>query len=267
MAKIVWLVGYPRSGLTWLQFLISNLMLKTPQNSAELLLGIPDFHRAISAAHLYGEKTIFARMHLKHSDALPLREDTLGAIYLVRNPLEVIASNAHLALLEAKEEDLRSETARRSIVARVVDEFVQHGGTLREIDRGIGGWAENVESWTTSADRQRPRLVLRYESLLQDPHEALTQLAQFLQQAKGWGEITEAIERSRLEALRQMEEQEVAAQQNGIFFQRRYADAYGHGLRFLSRGDTLPVEDLLTPAQKDAVLARFGPVMRRFGYA
>jgi hypothetical protein len=266
VAKIIWLVGYPRSGLTWLQFLIGNLVLKPPADSAEMLLAIPDLHRSISAAHLYGEKTIFARMHLQHSDTLPLREDTIGAIYLVRNPFEVIASNAHLALLEADDEVLRSDTGRRDTVARVVDEFARHGGTLREIERGIGTWTENVESWTTGGDRRRPRLVLRYESLLDQPEQALTQLAQFLHQAKAAPDIAGAIDRSQLGRLRAMEEQEVAAQQTGIFYQRRYDAAYPHGLRFLSRGETLPVEGLLSPAQRDALRQRFGRVMERFGY-
>lgn len=267
MAKIVWLVGYPRSGLTWLQFLVGNLVLKPPANSAELLLAIPDLHRSISAAHLYGDKTIFARMHLMHSDTLPLREDTLGAIYLVRDPFEVIASNAHLALLEAGEEVLRSEAARQDVVARLVDDFAQRGGPAREIERGIGGWAENIESWTATPDPGHPRLILRYESLRQEPEKALGQIAQFLRQVKSEAQIADALQRASFAAMRAMEEREVAAQETGIFFQRRYAAAYPHGLRFLSRGTGFDAASLLSPAQRGAFIARAGLVMQKVGYA
>jgi hypothetical protein len=266
VAKIVWLAGYPRSGLTWLQFLIGNLFLKPPANSAEMLLAVPDLHRSISAAHLYGDKTIFARMHLAYSGTLPLREDTLGHIYLMRDPFAVIASNAHLALLEAGEDVLRSEAARQALVERTVEEFVQHGGTPREIERGIGTWAENVESWTAPEPR-RPRLILRYETLRDEPEATLAQVAQFLHQEKSPAEIATALERTGLAALRAMEEREVAARETGIFYQRRYAAAYPHGLRFLSRGAALDPATLLTPAQRGAFLARCGLVMQRFGYA
>lgn len=266
MAKIVWLVGYPRSGLTWLQFLVGNFVLKPPVNSAELLLAIPDLHRSISAAHLYGDKTIFARMHLAHSPVLPLREDALGAIYLVRDPFEVIASNAHLALLEAGEAVLGSDSARQEVVARVVDDFVQYGGPAREIERGIGGWADNVESWT-SPEAHRQRLVLRYEDVRQAPAAALGQIAQFLRQTKSEADIAATLQRASLPAMQAMEEREVAAQEAGIFFQRRYAAAYPHGLRFLSRGESLAAASVVAPHQRAAFVARHGLVMQRFGYA
>lgn len=57
MARIIWLGSYPKSGNTWMRFLLANLYFEPVESSAELSSMIPDIHDSINAGHLYGDET------------------------------------------------------------------------------------------------------------------------------------------------------------------------------------------------------------------
>lgn len=52
MARIVWIASYPRSGNTWVRFLIANLLYKRITASSELQSFVPDVHEGSGVDHL-----------------------------------------------------------------------------------------------------------------------------------------------------------------------------------------------------------------------
>lgn len=266
MAKIVWIASYPRSGNTWMRFLLANLLYGQVQSSVALNKLIPDIHRAIAGGQLHGNRKLLMKTHWRFDPGLPLREDTIGVIYMVRHPIDVLASNLEYYLMRSREFTmLGSDEARRDATRRWIDDYVAHGGSRRGRDLGFGSWTENVLGWA-EGPLPYPRLVLRYEDLKAAPARGMTDVARYLGVNAGEAQIADAVARSSFEAMRALEEQEIERRQPGIFFNEGLEAGVQRGARFVRRGEVGGQEAILTPAQRAAAMERFATVMARFGY-
>ena len=89
---------------------------------------------------------------------IPLIDESLtaGAIYVVRNPLDVVVSISAF----------RNMTIDQTIAALDKSEFGQLS-TAQSVYSIFGTWTENVRSWTEKSDPKI--LVLRYEDMLESP--------------------------------------------------------------------------------------------------
>jgi hypothetical protein len=266
MAKFVWIASYPKSGNTWVRFLIANLLLRKVESSAQVMQQVPDIHDGVSAAHLFGKRTTLIKTHWKFWTGLPLREDTIGAIYLIRHPLEVMESNQNYALQRSG--NLRREATAEAIgklAGQLAEDYIKHGGHPRFQAFGIGSWEEHVRSWTF-AGIDFPRLVLKYEDLKADPAAGLTRICGFLQLKRSDEQIRHAVEAAAEAAMRRLEEQEIAERTEGFFYQARNAAALAAGHRFVGRSASGRSLFSLTDDQRRRARERFLPVMRDFGY-
>src|SRR6185436_3850476 len=163
MAKFVWLASYPKSGNTWVRFLLARLIRGEIKSSQNVAVQIPDVHDGIHGVHLIGKRTTIIKTHWKFTTGMPLREDTIGAVYIVRNPIDVMESNQNFAFLRSG--SLRKEASEEEIAkaaSKFVDDFIEHGGHARFRQFGIGSWEEHARSWTWP-EIDFPRHVLRYE--------------------------------------------------------------------------------------------------------
>lgn len=266
MARIVWIASYPKSGNTWVRFLVANLLYKPIEQSAEVERLVPDIHWHIEARHLLGEQTRFIKTHWRYHDRLPLREDTAGVIYIVRNPLDVLVSNLNYFLLRRGDSYFAaSPPQQRELRTRYVEEYIERGGAREWIDLGMGTWPENVTTWL-SEDVPYPRVFVRYEDLKEDPSEFLVRLCDFVGREKTNEEVSAAVARSSFDALRAMEEREVGANTFGLFRRENPAPSYAHGARFMHEGRAALYRETLTPAQVAAARRRFKPLIERLGY-
>src|SRR5438093_533418 len=97
-------------------------------------------------------------------------EHTAGAIYVVRNPLDMVISHAHHY----------GKTIDESIVT--VNEDAKVAGGEISVFEVHCSWSRNVESWTA---RPSPALhIMRYEDMRARPVEAFGGLVQFLRQMR-----------------------------------------------------------------------------------
>jgi len=144
---------------------------------------------------------------------------TRCAVYLVRNPLDVVDSFAdHNGVSIDEAIGLMSDPAHRI------------GGPNQEfVTQYLSTWSTHVRSWIHADDF--PVLIIRYEDLLLDSLGVFRQLIQFL----GWhfdeGRLTRAVRCSSFNALRQIEGrqgfQEVSAKsRSGKFFRRGQSGAW-----------------------------------------
>ena len=266
MAKIVWLASYPKSGNTWLRFMIANLVAGKVSSSSEVMRQVPDVHEGISGQHLFGNHTVIVKTHWKYWSGIPLREDVIGAIYIIRHPIEVLESNLNYAFQRS---GALRETTNAAEIGRAAekwaDEYIRHGGCPRFRQYGIGAWEENVRSWLWSG-LSVPRLLVRYEDLLANPVGGLTKVAKFLGSAKSSDDIALAVQRSSRACMREIEEREIAERVEGFFYQARNSSGLAAGHRFVGRSAN--GEDLfrLTQVQRHTALSRFASIMEEFGY-
>lgn len=143
--------------------------------------------------------TILVKTHNYHGDfdGYPLHNlgITAGAIYIVRNPLDVTLSVAdHFGLDVAGAIDLLN-TERG---ATEVDE--DNMGSI------LGSWSFHVQSWTQSeSDAVK---VVRYEDLLDKPIKAFGSVLSLLNQDKNAKQLKQAVRHSSFDTLRKQEDQQ-----------------------------------------------------------
>jgi hypothetical protein len=164
-----------------------------------------------------------------------------GAIYVVRNPLDVAVSMTHhfgLSLDDA--------------IDRLGDDAVATANDALFVSQVLGSWSSHVQGW---ADMESERvLVLRYEDLLAKPAKSFARVARLV----GLGQDRARIER----AVRHAGFQSLAALERTHGF----AEASPSGTRFFRRGRVNEWRDVLDRTQVQRLVDAHRAQMQRFGY-
>jgi hypothetical protein len=273
MGGIVWLASYPKSGNTWIRAFLHNLIFKTEEsyniNQINLLsvgdsarewyedfLKKPDRDWGISEtaaarprahARIAGltDGLIFVKTHnaLVTHGGTPMvsPELTAGAIYIIRNPLDVVVSMSHYFDMDI---DSAIGLMNRSFEVRPSDDKVVY--------QMWGSWSENVASWTRKTD---PSLfVMRYEDLLTDPMIPFAALVEFLRLRPTRREFEKAIENSSFEKLQAQE------------IEHGFAEMPSPTGRFFRKGVAGQWKEVLSKDQIRAIVHAHYEQMSRFGY-
>ncbi|MGP0095207.1 MAG: sulfotransferase domain-containing protein [Xanthobacteraceae bacterium] len=166
---------------------------------------------------------------------------TSGAIYIIRNPLDVAISYAH--------------HMNRSIDDAITTMGID-GAETAITDKAVyevyGSWSQHVLSWTRSA---HPAIyVMRYEDMVSAPESTFDGLVKHLLLEANPAQLAEAIDRSSFDRLRAQEEKDG--------FRERPKDAQ----RFFREGRSGQWREVLTTAQIDRIVHDHGEQMARFGY-
>src|SRR6266576_1460422 len=187
--NIVWLASYPKSGNTWIRFLLLNLLYGKQESTEHLQTRIPDIHTRGFTIPSPGPSVTYVKSHLK-MDGMPYLDRTWGFIYVVRNPIDVMLSNLSYVYLTYRIPD--DPQIRDDVKREYVAQFIEHRGDPRWLRDGMGSWDEHVESWHANPD-QLPALFLRYEDLLADTSSELQRVCDFLGLKKTSDEIQSAV--------------------------------------------------------------------------
>jgi hypothetical protein len=273
MGKIIWLASYPKSGNTWCRAFLHNF-LRNPEDTYELNR-MGDYSLGDSGGNFYQrflrkpiaamtEEEVMAlrpkvqEMHTKSSpdsvfvkthNALVTHLDkplinmelTAGAIYIVRNPLDVVVSHA----------DHYGETLDHAVDV-MNSPHAQTGTGEHNVFEVHCSWSRHVESWT--GQPHRALHIMRYEDMLGRPLETFSGLARFLGLPEDRNRLRHAIKLSSFDALRKKEEE-------GGFIERSSSQK-----RFFREGKAGGWRDKLTRSQVESLVAVHEQQMRRFGY-
>jgi hypothetical protein len=256
--RVIWIASYPKSGNTWVRFLVCHLVFGPVASAASLAERIPDLHE-LGAVPEPGPGLCFLKTHFPYGPGLPLVERTAAAIYVVRHPGDVLVSNFHYA-------QRRGAAAGGDAAAfdRYVDSFIACGGDPRWIKLGMGSWSENVQAWR-GAGARIPLLWVPYEDLLQDTAEFARLLCARLGLTRTPEQIAAAVAGSSFERMRAIEEADIAARRTGIFYKPYLQGAIDSGLRFMRTGGA-GGGTALSPEQQRRFDAVFGDLRRQVGY-
>jgi hypothetical protein len=258
---IVWLASYPRSGNTWMRFLLTNLLFERVERSDLIGEYIDEILDPLYDAREPRDRTIQAfqttpahivKTHLEYSPStMPLADKTVGAIYIVRNPLDITVSLGKW---------------RQENPEQIMETFLKFGLYQEGLLRGFGSWHSHVFSWLNMA-RQRsvPVLLIRYEDLKSDTLGTCQKIMEWLQIARTADQLKEAVRASSLENLRAMEEKEVRERLPGIFFVLE-GEKSGKKQKFLADGKSYNFREYLTEPEIQTGLSTFGALMEEFGY-
>ncbi len=273
MGYIYWVASYPKSGNTWMRAFLTNLVSPTEETSGinhlsevapeehfglfyqpfltkplaearleELAAIRPLVHQAIADAV---EGFIFLKTHsmlARHLGTPTISPAaTAGAIYIVRNPLDVVVSYSKFRNLTI-DETIGIVNRRGFIMPKPrMHSYVPSGS-----------WAENVRSWTKR--RHDRLLVLRYEDMLEDPAAAFGAVARLLRIDATAEAIERAIQSASFDRLKGEE------QQGG------FAERPPWTKQFFRSGTAGQWREELTPAQIREIALPNKSLMVEFGY-
>lgn len=274
----VWIVAYPKSGSTWLRLALWSLRHQGAAPDFQVLdqgwmtmasnRSIFDRSLGLDSAALTDDEismlrpAAFARqaaltprpqLRRTHEawtltpDGRPVfpHEHTRGIIYLVRDPRDLAISNAYHWRVDVD--------AAIALMAKADAVLDAGGATLyTQLRQPLGLWADHVESWTTP--RGIPCMVLRYEDMLADPHDAFGRAAAFLNWPVDAATVEGTVRGTHFDRLQAAEDK------------TGFANAVAPDRRFFRRGRAQAWRGDLSPSQVARIEARHGGVMARFGY-
>jgi len=277
MNSIIWLASYPKSGNTWFRVFLTNLrgeedgpadinkLGSTPIASAR---GIFDDEAGVEASDLtfdeidrlrpeiytylaeQAEETLFMKVHdayTSNDKSIPLfpEKATTGAIYIIRNPLDVAISFAHHSGWDYNKAILRMADEESAFCARPKR-------LHNQLRQKLLSWSSHVKSWTEQAPF--PVCVIRYEDMKQKPLETFEKAVRFSGLEYGRKQILKALELSSFEELQRQEKED------GFKEKSPSSDM------FFRKGEVGSWREELTEKQAGQVIHDHGEVMRHFGY-
>ena len=233
---VIWVSSYPKSGNTWMRFVLAHLLSGDVKSSVDVDMLIPEAIMG-SRFKLPELQTVLLKTHWKMDLSLPMMSNTLGFIYLVRNPLDVMLSQFHFNMLRNyKLYREKSNSEIKALKNLYVKTFIQYqGNPLVGDGGGNSSWVENISSWTTQA-KQYPHVFVRYEDMIADPVAEIKRVAQFLNKKVGHSEILNIANKTSFKSMKKMEDKEIRDQKQGFFFHQALNNAHNAGGRFMRQG-------------------------------
>lgn len=175
---IVPLVSFPKSGNTWLRFLLANLFKKDP----EMVVDYSTLNRIMPTSHtddlsesrdfMREDAPVFVKHHYRYGD-MPYRHFA-RAIYISRNGFDALYSYWHF--LNAQSPGLYPNL---DVFSRCYWKYCGH-------------WGDHISSWVDSC-LPKEILHIRYEELLNDTSGVLLKCCEFLGHEPREGDLERAV--------------------------------------------------------------------------
>ncbi len=260
MKDITYIAAFPKSGITYLNFMLFHILFDCPQNIRLIDSDyIFDLHESLARVPPASATPRYVKVHFPFNPRIPLRERAARAVYLLRDPIDVMMSVWDFKHLTGEDGLLdASPAAREAMFQRFSQHWLATGGLIYP---WAGSWNANVASWLDQTEL--PVLVVRYEHLKARPFDELRRILNFLGRAAGDDRLAAAVEAGRPENMRRLEAEEIDGGTSGVFYRPSLAKGYAQGYRFVGRMHGGSSEKVLSPAARQYAEQVFGPLTRR----
>lgn len=198
-ADDVFIASYPRSGNTWIRFLLGDLLTQEPVTFESIDRLIPPVGLQGAAPELIAN----GRLIKTHER---FRPEYRKAIYLIRDVRDVLIS-----WYRVHQHDPNDDSG--------IDDFVPYFMSTRASQ--YGAWIDHVEGWRHAREHNEQILVYRFEDLQADPRKALLEIAAFLDVPAERERVDLALSRNTPEAMRRREEAAVEYLRRAVGFRSR----------------------------------------------
>ena len=274
---IFWLASYPKSGNTWFRIFLANLL-----NQSDKPLDLNHINTGmIASAREWMEQTLgFDSTELSHDELDALRPSVyqwfsgemptfgyhkihdaytylpnqepmiptagcLGALYFIRNPLDVAISFANHSCCSIDEAINKMGNAE---FAFCKGKFRQHN----QLRQWLLSWSMHAKSWIEAKNMNV--LVLRYEDMKNYSKTTFTRAVQFLGIEATDKDIENALTNSAIDKLQQQEAES------------GFSEKPAKVERFFRKGIVGDWQSTLTESQIQRIIADHTEVMQQFGY-
>jgi hypothetical protein len=229
----IFIAGYPKSGNTWFQNLITGIYFGVnPELAPDTLIQelVPDVH--FKKYYRRFKTPMFFKTH-----DLP-RPEYKRVIYLVRDGRDVMVSYNHYRIA-------------------IMNEKVDFMAMVRD-GEGLfpGKWHEHVQAWDANP-YQAEKIVIKYEDLKQDPLTVLTQFCDFAQIERDQTFLRQVIDQTEFAKLQ-------AKERDGrIFFANQI---WPTNKNFFRRGIVGSYKDEMPQDVLEVFLQDASPMLSQMGY-
>ncbi len=220
---IIWLASYPKSGNTWLRMFLRSYFLSEKEKFSINVKGNKDFEsdtfpnvelfKANKIDHSNFENIVKNWVNLQdfinlngkinflktHNGNYTInkhpftnKENTIGGIYMVRDPRDVLLSFSHH--LKLKNEEVLEQMSKMDNFELDENDPNIKGGYRRSI---IGSWSNHYLSWKSY--RARKILFLKYEDLVNNPYDSFLLVLRYLKNFKNFKIDENKIKKSIIE--------------------------------------------------------------------
>jgi len=241
--------SYPRSGSTWLRFMLFQILRGEEAGFGKIDKCIPeiDAHRGVPPLLPGGGRLI--KTHEQY------RKEYTRAVFLVRDVRDVFVS-CYVRAVEAGLAELVSKGDMDSFLMSFLK-----GTALQQ-----GSWQQHTRSWLESPLAQNGNLmVVRYEDLRRNPEQVLGELLSFLGVTPDARIIRKAVENNSLQQMRAKEDKaRKTGEQSSLL--GCHQNATGEDGRFVRKGSVGGWRERLTDAQIKLIDQYAGDVLATLGY-
>lgn len=244
----IFLASYPRSGSTWLRFMLYQILTGEDPRFQSIDRTIPeiDAHRGVSPILPNGGRLV--KTHEQY------RNEYTKAVFLVRDARDVFLS----CYARAVEVGLAELVSAGDFDSFLIS-FLQ-GHALQQ-----GSWQQHSQSWLESPLVKRGNLMLvRYEDLRGNPEHVLSELLTFVGIKPDPQLIRRAVENNSLKQMRAKEDTAKKTGERSVLLASHKGT--GEDGRFVRKGSIGGWRGKMTEAQLRIVDECAGSVLTTLGY-
>lgn len=231
----VFVASYPRSGSTWLRFLLFETLTRNEAGFDNVNRVLPDVGMHATATPLLANQGRLIKTHE------PFRAEYKRAIYVVRDVRDVVLS----------------EYAYQNALGRIHGTFDDYlSDFLEGTATGYGSWQEHVRGWLDSPSAEHGNLlVVSYRDLRKDTQSQLEQILAFLGVRIERKIIANAIRNNEFQKMRAKEDRNPQLGKSG-----------DEDRRFVRKGAVGGWREQLTAEQLDRIEKKAGAMLARLGF-
>ena len=289
MKKIFWVTSFPKSGNTWVRAILSSLFFSEDGNFSLSLLkkiinfDIPDNYQFVRSfnvddfnklnqLHFISKYWLEAQRRVKvsgdfsffktHSGNVTLNnfkytntDNVLGFIYIVRDPRDVVVSySKHFS--SSIDESIQS-IANKNLITWTGHPKDKFYPVL------MSSWDIHYKSWKIL---KVPKLIIKYETLLNETRKTLNQMIDFFSQNYGFNfkntemKIDNILETTSFKNLHSIEKKQGFIEAPYFHSKKKTAEY------FFRKGTNGQWKEELTSAQVKKIEHLFEPTMRELSY-
>lgn len=236
----IFIVSYPRSGNTWLRFIIGNMIYKQDT------ISFSNLENVIPDIYVHKEKELVKiqrpRILKSHEYFDPRYKKVL---YIVRDPRDVLLSYYYFKLKIKKiQEDKDLRDFSEDFVKGILDSF--------------GNWSEHIGSWYGAREKCKNFMIVKYEDLIADMESEIKKISEFFNIHLSDTELKKVIMYSSPKYMKLSEEKD-----GKLWKPMKYAR---EDIKFIRNASAGSWKKELPQDIRDTIEVAFGDKMQMFGY-
>jgi len=252
--NIIYVSSYPKSGATWLQFLIFCCYNGPFKSSKEVLRFYPPSNRN-KLIEKNSHNPLFIKSHAAHSRQISLLDDNARCILLVRHPLDIGHSliNHH-----------KNQGSLRLLLPYFQNKFLM---TFLNENKSNENTSWNYHSASWLKQKQFPLHIIRYDDLITQPIPILAHLRNVYELEFTDKDIANAVDLCSIEKMKALEKKELDQKIAGLFYSRR-RKLTKRLLKssFVNKGGTLDHQTKFTESYLNNAADIFNPMLKELDF-